>query len=117
MTSIKTAVEELCSINTEIKRMSVSIKKLKLEKKAVEKKVEAYLSEHNLPGVKYNGNVICLKLQEKPILKPKKERVQDMENFLKSHGVVANADLFLKQMKSVGKQPIATTSIKLEHTE
>ena len=111
--SIKTDIEELRKINVDIKRSLETLKKLRNAKKKIEKTVTAYLKEHNIPGVKHNGNIILLEKKNKNVLKPKKERQEKLIELLQSSGIHNSKELADK-IKNLGKQTIETSILKIQ---
>ena len=113
--SIKGDVEELNKINNEIKRVLGSIKKLRVTKKELEKRVQDYLKEKDIPGVKYQDLVIQLNTTPKKVLKKKAERDRDIFNVLTHFGIQNPNDL-LEKLKNAGKETKSSESIKIIHT-
>lgn len=111
--SIKTDIEELRKINVDIKRSLETLKKLRIAKKNIEKNLTTYLKEHNIPGVKHNGNIILLEKKNKNILKPKKERQEKLIELLQSSGIHNSKEL-AEKIKNLGKQTIETSILKIQ---
>jgi hypothetical protein len=116
MTTIKAEVDELNQINIEIKRNLDSVKKLREKKKVLETNIAAYLNEREIPGVKYNGDVILLQRKNKTILKSKKTRDVALLDLLRDSGV-KNPDELVKQLKSIGKESITMETIKINKND
>ena len=116
MTTIKAEVDELNQINIEIKRNLENIKKLREKKKVLETNIAAFLNEKEIPGVKYNGDIILLQRKNKTILKSKKTRDTALYDLLRNNGV-QNPEEVIKQMKSVGKESITMETIKINKND
>lgn len=114
--SVKSDVEELHKINIDIKRTLESLRKLRKAKRDAEKRVTEYLNEKNLPGVKYNGNVILIEKKEKKVSQPKKEKTQALMQLLQASGVQNPKDV-MEKMKNIGKDMIQTSVIKIHSSE
>lgn len=112
MTTIKAEVDELNQINLEIKRNMDAVKKLREKKKSLETNIAAFLNEKEIPGVKYNGDVILLQRKNKTVLKSKKTRDSAVVELLKNSGV-QNPDEVIKQLKTIGKESITMETIKI----
>jgi len=112
MSNIKAEFEELSSINVEIKRSVENLKKLREKKRTIESSIAAYLNEKNLPGVKYNGDVILIERKDKKITKSKKAREEELVNLLKESGVHHAEDLAMK-IKNVGKEQVTMERIRI----
>ena len=67
--SIINEIKELDSIDGEIKRMSVNLRKLRSRKKELEKIITEFLERHEQPGVKYHGKTFVAQKKEKTIEK------------------------------------------------
>lgn len=82
--SIKEYMNELETLNKEIKRISLELRELKKQKVIVEQNVADYLIERNLPGFKYKDTHILL--QEKQVRPAKniKKKKEDILTILKS---------------------------------
>lgn len=111
--SIKSDVEEIKKINIDIKRTLETLRKLRFAKKNVEKRVTSYLKEHNIPGVKHNGNVVLLEKKNKNVLKPKKERQEKLIELLESSGI-HNSKEMADKIKNLGKHSIETSVLKIQ---
>lgn len=111
--SVKSDVEELQKLNSEIKRTAETLKKLRAAKVAVEGRIADFLKEKDLPGVKYNENVILLKQKSSNKSKPKKIRQGEIIDLLVNSGVTDPEGL-LKKMNSIGKEKVMTDIIKID---
>ena len=109
--SVKGDVDELQRINAEIKRTADTLKKLRLAKVSVEGRIAAFLKEKDLPGVKYNENVILLQQKPTSKAKPKKIRQGEIIDLLINSGV-ADPEGLLKKMNSIGREKGTKDSIK-----
>lgn len=116
MSNIKAEFDELSSINIEIKRNLETLRKLREKKRVLEASITAYLNEKNLPGVKYNGDVILLERKDKKITKSKKARDEELLNLLRESGVHRAEELVTK-IKNVGKEQITMERIKINKTQ
>ena len=73
--SIINEIKELDSIDGEIKRMSITLRKLRSRKKELEKIITEFLERHEQPGVKYHG-------KEKTIRKKQSDKENAMYHIL-----------------------------------
>ena len=100
-------------IIAEIKRSSDSLKKLRIAKANVEGRITAFLKEKDLPGVKYNENIILLRQKATSKAKPKKIRQGEIIDLLINSGV-ADPEGLLKKMNSIGREKITKDSITID---
>lgn len=115
MSTIKGDFEELGAINIEIKRNMEIIKKLREKKKTLETSITSYLNEKNLPGVKYNGDVIVIERKDRKISKNKKAREEELISLLRENGV-HRAEELAERIKNVGKESVTMERIKINKT-
>jgi hypothetical protein len=115
MSSIKSEFEELNAINTDIKRQLDVLKKLRNKKKELEISIADYLNQKDLPGVKYNGDVILLEKRKKTVTRGKKAVEQSLIGLLRDSGV-ANAEELAAKIQTAGKESIETQRIKITKT-
>jgi len=80
--SIINEIKELDSIDGEIKRMSVSLRKLRSRKKELEKIITEFLERHEQPGVKYHGKTFVAHKKEKTIRKKQSDKENAMYHIL-----------------------------------
>lgn len=111
--SIKADVDELQRINAEIKRTNESLKKLRDAKHGIEGRIANFLKDKDLPGVKYNQNVIVLQQKNSSKVKPKKIRQEEMLDLLADSGV-SDPESLLKKINDIGKQKVTKDIIKID---
>jgi hypothetical protein len=85
--SIQGDVNELNSINKEIKALAVSRRKLVAKKKLVEERIKLFLKNKDQPGVKHNGVAIILDKSEKRANLKKDEQERQIREILSQNGV------------------------------
>lgn len=112
MSTIRSDVEELTSINAEIKRNVDAMKILRKKKEALEKNIASFLNEKDLPGVQCNGDIVLLEKKTKQIVASKKTREQALVSLLRSQGV-NNAEDIANQIQTLGKEKVTTQKIKI----
>ena len=111
--SIKSDVDDLQKINVEIKRTNESLKKLRETKRTIEHRITTFLKDKDLPGVKYNQNVIVLHQTKSSRVKPKKERQNDILNLLESCGI-NDPEAVFKRMNDLGREKITKDTVKID---
>ena len=111
--SIKSDVDELQRINSEIRRTAETLKKLREAKKDVEARIAEFLKEKDLPGVKYNQNVIVLKQNSTTRTQPKKFRNVQVLDLLAQSGVEDPHSL-LQRRNAVGKEKVTRETISID---
>lgn len=111
--SIKSDVDELQRITSEIRRTAESLKKLREAKKEVEARIAVFLKEKDLPGVKYNQNVIVLKQNSTTRTQPKKFRNVQLLDLLSQSGVDDPHGL-AKRINQIGKEKVTRETISID---
>lgn len=95
--NIKSSIQELENLDVEIKRLVLSLKKLRKVRKDTEKIVINYLNEKQQPGLKYNNNAIFIEKKNTKIRKMKKQQETDIMQILLNNNI-PNPDETLKQI-------------------
>ena len=80
--SIINEIKELDSIDGEIKRMAVTLRKLRSRKKELEKIITEFLERHEQPGVKFHGKTFIAQKKEKTIRKKQSDKENAMYHIL-----------------------------------
>ena len=111
--SIKADVDELQHINADIRRSLESLKSLRGAKKDVETRIASFLREKDLPGVKYNQNVIVLRQKSTNRSQPKKIRTGKIIDLLSQSGVT-DPQALLKRINEIGKDKVTHDMIKID---
>lgn len=85
--SIVNEVQELQSLNEEIKRVRARLRKLNDTKSKIENSILNYLDDNNQPGLRYNGKTIIAERKNKRAYKKKAEKYGDAERVIRQHGI------------------------------
>lgn len=85
--TIRADVQELENIDLELKRLNKRRKELLDLKKIKEEKIQEYLRERNLPGVKHHDTAVVLKEKDARARKKPKESDADSVAVLERYGV------------------------------
>lgn len=96
---------KLTSLNNEIKRLSLVIRNLKLQKEETESEITKYLQEVNQPGIQYQNIIILNKQYKQTKSKSKDDRDRSMIEVLENNGVRNSQDV-LKQLIDCSKNTI-----------
>lgn len=96
---------KLTSLNNEIKRLSLVIRNLKLQKEETEAEITKYLQEVNQPGIQYQNIIILNKQYKQTKSKSKDDRDRSMIEVLENNGVRNSQDV-LKQLIDCSKNTI-----------
>ena len=112
--SIKTLVDELDKIQTEIKRNNATNKILRQRSTEIENNIALYLQQKNEPGLKYNGRAIIIENKEKRAQKSQKDKKTDVIELLKHLGVNEPNAAYEKIIDAQKKDPISEQKIKLK---
>ena len=85
--AIREYLEELESLQIEIKRLSATKKKLDKKANEVQDKIIQYLEQKDLPGVKYNGVAVVVEEKQKRGYKKAKDKEKDALDILTRSGM------------------------------
>lgn len=100
--SIKAYVQELDSIQYELKTMAARRKKLKEREKKLMEDIKDFLREKDQVGVKHHGTAIILEEKQVRAKKKAKERDQDAIDILEQYGI-DNPDKVLAELLEARK--------------
>ena len=113
-TQIRSEMKELKEVNTEIKRLAISLKMLRERKKGLEEDIIEYLNRTGQPGIKYEDLIVLAgekKCREK---KKKEEKELDVLTILEDRGVRNSRETYLEILEAMrGEQKIAP-SLKIK---
>lgn len=112
--SITYHVNELQKINTEIKRQSAELSKLRKRHKELEKIIQEFLNEKEQPGVKFGDFAVVLEKKSKFTTKPKKEKEEDSIKILEECGVDYPKEVLEKLERAKKGEEIEQEKIKLK---
>jgi hypothetical protein len=85
--SIQGKVNELNSIQNELKSLRLSGVTLRKRAKQIEHEIGEYLDMKNQPGLKYKGTAIIRETSSKRRIKKKNEQISDALDVLEKYGV------------------------------
>ena len=102
MATIVNNVNELRSINTEIKRLVKETTALRKRAKVIEQNIVNFLDQKDQPGVKFQDTAIVLETKQKYSYKGKKDKEEDSLRILEDHGI-PNSKEVLDLLKRAGK--------------
>jgi hypothetical protein len=115
--SIKSYVDEIERINSEIKRNCKRNKELRTRAKELEKSITDYLKSKDQAGLKYNGTAIIIESKAKRPPKKKKEKEQDVMELLRNLGVSDTNNAY-KQLIEVQKgNPVDAEKLSFKKIE
>jgi len=113
-TQIRSEMKELKEVNTEIKRLAITLKMLRERKKGLEDDIIEYLERTGQPGIKYEDLIVLAgekKCREK---KKKEEKELDVLTILEDHGIRNSRETYLEILEAMrGEQKIAP-SLKIK---
>jgi len=111
---IASIVTELKQISVEIKNRAIELSKLRKRKQALDEQIIKFLKEKEQPGIKYQG--IAVIAEDKTSRKPKKksQKMEDCISIMK-HYNIDNAERVLKDLIETMKgDEVETQSIVLK---
>lgn len=83
-------MNQLKSLDNEIKRHHAKLKELKIVKKQLETRIMNYLDKAQMNGAKTSDMVVLAREKTVNTKKKKDEKIEDIASILKSAGVVSN---------------------------
>ena len=112
--SIKSYIDELEQIHSEIKRNNLRNHMLRKRTKELEENIFEYLKNKNQPGIKYNGKAVIMEQKEKRPIKKKKEKEADIISFFEKLGIDEPADVY-NQLQNIQRcEPIEENKLKFK---
>jgi hypothetical protein len=102
MSSIVNYVNELKSINTEIKRLVKETTSLRKRAKIIEQNIVEFLDAKDQPGVKFQDTAIVVETKSKWAYKGKKDKEEDSLRILEEYGI-SNPKNVLDELRKAGK--------------
>ena len=80
-------LNKLSQLNNEIKRLSLVLKNIRLQKEETEAEITKYLQEVNQPGIQYQNLIILNKQYKQQKSKNKDDRNKSMIEVLENNGI------------------------------
>ena len=123
MSTIKGDVRELVSINERLAQLNIErkavaskIKALKESSNRVQTRIQDYIRQKELPGIKYQGLVITLKPKLVRAPKKKKDRDADALAILRETMSEGDAERAYKRLMEARRgAPLENSEIRVEH--
>ena len=106
-------LNKLTQLNNEIKRVSLLLKNLKLQKDETESEITKYLQEVNQPGIQYQNLIILNKNYKQKKAKTKNERAKSMIEVLQTNGI-RNSDEVLKQLIECSSDTVDKNKLQIK---
>lgn len=104
---------KLSQLNNEIKRVSLLLKNLRLQKEETESEITQYLQEVNQPGIQYQNLIILNKQYKQKKSKSKDDRNKSMKEVLENNGI-RNPDDVLKQLIDCSRDVIDKNKLQVK---
>ena len=112
--SIQGKVEEIKSIQTELKSIRIRGAILRKRMKQIEHEIDEYLDSKDQPGVKYKGTAITRETVTKRHVKKKKDAKEDAIYILEKHGIYNPEKVLAEIMDSRRGSPEEYTKLKFK---
>jgi hypothetical protein len=113
-TQIRSEMKELKEVNTEIKRLAISLKNLRERKKGLEDDIIEYLNRTGQPGIKYEDLIVLAGEKKCRDKKKKEEKELDVLTILEDKGIRNSRETYLEILEAMrGEQKIAP-SLKIK---
>ena len=113
MSEIHGDVEELSSIDAEMRRLRKRLRELGIQKKRVEARVLNYLKEKDHPGIKYKGTAIVAEDRHHRSYKKKSEKFKDGLSILEDYGVSDSKNVLDEVIEAMKGSPRRKPCLKL----
>lgn len=104
---------KLTQLNSEIKRVSLLLKNLRLQKEETENEITQYLIEVNQPGIQYQNLIILNKQYKQQKSKNKNDRNKSMIEVLENNGIRNSQDV-LKQLIDCSKDTVDKSKLQVK---
>lgn len=114
MSHIKSIINELTSINKEIKRLRNTIKPLNTRKKKLEQDIITYLDEHEQKGVKYKENAFYKSLKIKHTSKSQSQKRSDCVSILSTYGLQNSSVVYEKLLAAMKGEHKEKSILKIQ---
>ena len=114
MASIQSDINELNSIEKELKRLGEISRKLRKQKKDVEDRIIQYLKFKNQPGVKFGGNALVLEEKTRKVSRKKKEYENVSLRILRENGVNNAEEVFNELLKAKIHNESSISKLKMK---
>ena len=112
--SIKSYVDELQSVQSEIKRNNVRNRFLRKRAKELEFNITEYLAEKGQHGLKYQGRALIVENKEKRLTKKKKEKEADIISFFQDLGINDPEEAYKRLQETQKGEQIEEKKIKFK---
>lgn len=113
--SINLLIDEMLSIQNEIKRNTCVNRKLKSRLSTIETEVRDYLNQKNQAGLKYKDVTISVEDFKRCKTKNKKDKKVALIAYLSSIGVSNPEDEYNKLMNAQKEESVDVQKIKIKH--
>jgi len=116
MADITGYVSELAELDHELKRLRKETRKLNLRKVEVETKIQKFLHEKDLPGVKdkYKGVAVIAEDSKRRERKNKEDKFLDGRAVLRDHGVENTKEVLDELLEAMRGAPYQSTKLKIK---
>jgi hypothetical protein len=104
---------KLTQLNNEIKRVSLQLKNLRLQKEETEQEITKYLQEVNQPGIQYQNLVILNKNYKQKKAKSKEDRNKSIIEVLETNGI-RNSQEVLNQLIDCTRDTIDKNKLQIK---
>lgn len=113
--SIQSDINELQSINIEIKNIQQRLKHIRNQKKKVENRINNFLKEKQQPGVKYKGVAITVQDVKKRSYKKKQHKKDDGCYILNKYGINNSKQVLEELLEAMRGSPEYKPVIKMKN--
>lgn len=110
-------LKELKNVSSEIKRLNMEIKLLRLRKKEIEDNIMEYLHTVDQPGVKYGDLVVLSKERTTRKRLKKKEKEENATGILEGMGVANPKEALQTILDSMKGEETVVESLQIKETK
>lgn len=112
MSEIVSAVQEIDTIDKEIKALRLSLSRLNNRKKALESNIIDFLDKKDQPGLKYKDITIISEEKDRHFRLKKKDKLQKGKNILQKYGV-PSSDKLLEELLNLKGEAVPYKKVKI----
>lgn len=114
MSDIKGNTIELREINLELSRMNKDMKKLKTRKAELEQSILEYITNNDVPGVKYNDIIIISEEGKARMRKNAKEKEEESIGVLREYGVSRAEEAYKRILNAMKGDTYTKQKLKIK---
>jgi hypothetical protein len=108
-------MKELKVIDTEIKRLFIQLKELRIKKKQIEEQIIQYLEDKDQPGLKYEDLLVLSAKSKRRERKTKEDKESDILQILEQKGIRNSRETYSEIMDALKGREMVTPVLKIKN--